>query len=65
MNTKVHEVEQYEYTVSNPISEVFDQLDDVQMIARAAHSPKSDQQLINIFITIIQNTNDFQRALED
>ena len=66
-DTKIveREVENMSYDLSQPPSIIWKAIDDLQKLAKAAKIGYSDEQLTEMGITIIQNTHDFEKGLDD
>ena len=57
------EVRGYTYNVTDPLTTVFDLVEDLQLIAEAAGTPYTELQLVNFGLDIIRNTGDFKDGL--
>lgn len=53
------------FTVLDPLTKLYRRIDDLSELATATHSPYSPQQLIDLGLTVIKNTNDYVRGLSD
>ena len=53
------------YMLTEPLSTVFTQIEDLVMLAKAAKNSYSDRHLFKIAINIIRNTNDFDKGQAD
>ena len=62
---KETEIRNMTFTISDPLSKLYKQIEDLDQLSTAAGAPYSQRQLTNIAIHIIKKTNDYQRALED
>ena len=52
-------------TAFDPLTKLFCRIEDLNELAIAAQSPNTQQQLINLGLDVIINTNDYTRALEE
>ena len=57
-------IRQYTYNVQEPLSLVFDQIEELQLLAEAARTPYSDRQLVSFGVEILCNTQDFQDGIK-
>ena len=57
-------VRKYTYNVQDPLSLVFDQIEDLQLLAEAAGTPYSEPQLVSFGVEILRNTHDFQDGIK-
>ena len=57
-------VRQYTYNVQEPLSLVFDLVEELQLLAEAARTPYSEVQLVSFGVEILRNTHDFQDGIK-
>ena len=57
-------VRQYTYNVQDPLSLVFDLVEDLQLLADAAGTLYSELQLVSFGVEILRNTHDFQDGIK-
>ena len=57
-------IRQYTYNVQDPLSLVFDQIEELQLLAEASRTPYSDGQLVSFGVEILRNTQDFQDGIK-
>ena len=57
-------IRQYTYNVQDPLSLVFDQIEELQLLAEAARTPYSDGQLVSFGVEILHNTQDSQDGIK-
>ena len=57
-------VRQFSYNVQDPLSTVFDLVEDLQLLAEAAGTPYSELQLVSFGVEILRNTHDFQDGIK-
>ena len=48
------------YTLTEPLSTIFIQIQDIRILVRAAKKPYSDGQIVEVAMNIIRNKNDFE-----
>ena len=65
MTDKEANVRKMEFTVSDPLTKLWKEIEDIEQLSTAASSPYSQRQLINIALHVIKSTNDFQQGLHD
>ena len=53
------------YDIRDPVSILFDKLDDFKIYTKAAGEEKSTEQIINLALTILRNTGEFEKGLGD
>ena len=53
------------YTLTEPLSIVFTQIEDLRMLEKSAKNPYSDRQIFEIDINITRNTNYFEIGQAD
>lgn len=58
------EVQNYQYNVRDPLSMVFDLVDDLKLMAEAVHTPFTERQLVSFALEILWATNDFQEGIK-
>ena len=54
-----------QFTVSDPLTKLWKEIEGIQQLSTAASSPYSQQQLINIALHVIKDTRDYQQGLND
>ena len=57
-------VRQYQYDITDPLSLVFDLVEDLQLMAEAAGTPNSESQLVAFGVEILRSTHDFQDGIK-
>ena len=62
---KESNVRKMQFTVADPLTKLWKEIEDIEQLNTAASSPYSQQQLINIALHVIKSTNDFQQGLHD
>ena len=65
LNEHEHGVKTIFYTLTEPLSTVFTQIEDIGMLAKAAKNPYLEIQLVKIAMNIIKSTNDFEKVQAD
>ena len=58
------EVRDYRYDLIEPLSTVYDLIDDLQLMGEAATTPYTEQQLVSYALEILCNTQDFQDGIK-
>ena len=53
------------WNVIDPPMKIFTQIDDFQLLAKAAEVPRTDQMLISQALTVIQKTGDFEKGISE
>ena len=61
LNEHEKSVNKIVYTLTEPLSTVFIETEDIRMLAKAAKNPYLDRQLVKIATEIIRNKNDFKK----
>ena len=56
------EVKKHPYHLSDPITDVFEAVDDLVHLAEKANCPYTDAQKLKFGMTIIRNTHDFEET---
>ena len=56
-------LQQYFWDTADPITILFNKIDDVIQMATAAGVPKTDEQIVSLGLQLIKKTNDFEQAL--
>lgn len=62
LNQATEKVQVITYLLTDPIHSLFKEVKDLCELSEAAHNPLTDHQLLEIGLTVIHNTNDFERA---
>ena len=58
------EVREHRYDIVEPLSTVYDLIDDLELMGDAANTPYSEQQLVSYALEIIRNTNEFTDGIK-
>ena len=54
----------YQYNIQDPLSVVYDLIEDLQLLAEAARTPFSENQLVSHALEILRNTNKFTDGIK-
>ena len=54
-----------EFNVSDPLTKLWKEIEDIEALSIAAASPYSQQQLINLALYVIKSTRDYERGIND
>lgn len=65
ITNKEHELRTSTYDIRDPVSILFDKLDDFKIYTKAAGEEKSSEQIINLALTILRNSGEFEKGLGD
>ena len=63
VKVKERELENYQFVLTQPLTEVWKEIDELQKLATAANMEYSNSQLVQLALAIIQNTHDFERGI--
>ena len=58
------QVRTYTYSVCDPLSIVYDLIDDLQLMGEAADTPYLETQLVSYALEILRSTGDFQDGIK-
>ena len=61
IETKVRTME---YSITDPLVVIYNEIEELARLANAANNPFSDMQQVQIGLRIIKNTNDFEQGIE-
>lgn len=63
LSTEELRLQNYYWDPAEPITILFNKIDDLMELAIAAELPKTDEQIVSLGLTLIKKTNDFENAL--
>ena len=63
LKTVERDVENLRYVLTQPLTTVWKAINDLKVLSKAAQLPYSDAQLVDLALTIIKNTHDFETEL--
>ena len=63
VKNKEREVENINYQLTEPLTDVWTELDDLQKLATRANLKYSDRQMVEMGMNIIKNTHDFEQGI--
>ena len=58
-------VRKMDFTVADPLTKLWKEVEDIEALSIAASAKYSEQQLVNIALHVIKSTRDFERGLND
>ena len=65
LSEKEQLVRKMQFTVSDPFTKLWKQIEDIGQLSTAENSPYTQNQLVNIALHVIKSTNDYERGLSD